>query len=158
MTGEFLASMYKTSGNVFKKAVDGIPKDEWFKRPGDESNHLMFIAGHLVTSRALVLKTLQVEWSAPWLALFSRGAKMVETEKYPDCEEILKAWDEVSEKLALSLSSVTPEFLAQPAPPRAPGYDGKIGGTIGFLAFHETYHVGQVGYLRKWLGHGQAVG
>jgi len=29
---------------------------------------------------------------------------------------------------------------------------------VAFLAFHETYHVGQVSYLRKWLGYGQSVG
>lgn len=25
-------------------------------------------------------------------------------------------------------------------------------------SFHETFHVGQMSYLRKWLGYGQAVG
>jgi len=31
--------------------------------------------------------------------------------------------------------------------------DGTTGGVINFLAFHETYHVGQLAYLRCWLGH-----
>jgi len=26
------------------------------------------------------------------------------------------------------------------------------------IADHETYHVGQVAYLREWLGYGQSVG
>jgi hypothetical protein len=29
---------------------------------------------------------------------------------------------------------------------------------VGFLAFHEAYHVGQAAYLRRWLGHDGPVG
>ena len=29
---------------------------------------------------------------------------------------------------------------------------GKVSGFIGVLAWHETYHVGQIAYLRSWLG------
>jgi hypothetical protein len=31
-------------------------------------------------------------------------------------------------------------------------------GAIVFLNYHETYHVGQMAYLRKWLGYSQLVG
>ena len=49
-------------------------------------------------------------------------------------------------------------MLAKPAPKGPPSFDGKISGLVAFLAFHEAYHVGQVTYLRKWLGYGQSVG
>jgi hypothetical protein len=39
-----------------------------------------------------------------------------------------------------------------------PSFDGKVSGLVAFLAFHETYHVGQVSYLKKWLGCVQTVG
>ena len=29
---------------------------------------------------------------------------------------------------------------------------------FGFMAFHETYHVGQTSYLRRWLGHEGVAG
>jgi hypothetical protein len=50
------------------------------------------------------------------------------------------------------------DVLAKAAPNAGFSFDGKIGGLIAFLAFHETYHVGQLSYLRKWLGYGQLVG
>jgi uncharacterized damage-inducible protein DinB len=48
--------------------------------------------------------------------------------------------------------------MAAPAPPPSPSFDGTIGGMVSFLAMHETYHVGQVVYLRRLLGHDRVVG
>ena len=33
-----------------------------------------------------------------------------------------------------------------------PDADGKLCGTVNFMALHETYHVGQAAYVRSWLG------
>ena len=76
--------------------------------------------------------------------------------EYPPAEEVRKAWADVSSELPKSLASASPELLEKPHD--KPTFDGKLGGFIAFLAFHETYHVGQVGYLRKWLGFGSLVG
>lgn len=151
-------SMFKANGSVFEKATAGIPHEKWLIQPGEDSNHLLFIAGHVVVHRAFVPKYLGVEWSAPWFSLFSRGAKRVAPELYPSASEIQKAWKEVSEKLMATLPEASPELLAQPVPKERPSLDGTVGGVIGLLCFHETYHVAQMGYLRKWLGFGTSVG
>jgi uncharacterized damage-inducible protein DinB len=117
----------------------------------------MWIAGHLVVHRALVPKMLGEEWSAPWEALFIRGTKLAAPEQYPEVKEITRAWDEVSGKLSSALASASEEALAQPAS-KGITLDGKISGKIAFLSLHESYHIGQMAYLRKWLGHGQTVG
>lgn len=153
-----IAGMFKTNTGIVKKAVEEISREHWFRRPGDDSNHLMWVAGHLIVSRQGVLKSLDTEWSFPWSSLFSRGAKLTTPEQYPGVEEIRNAWEDVSNRLLASLSSASAEVLAKPAPQGPPTFDGKISGLVAFLAFHETYHVGQVSYLRKWLGYGQSVG
>jgi len=48
--------------------------------------------------------------------------------------------------------------LSAPPPGKLPSFDGKISGSVAFLAFHETYHVGQAAYLRTWLGHEGVAG
>jgi uncharacterized damage-inducible protein DinB len=152
----FIDGMFKTNTDLVKKATEGIRPDEWFLKPGDDSNHLMWVAGHLVVSRGGALKALGSEWSTPWRSLFVRGAKPAPQDQYPGVEEIRKAWIEVSDKLAASLATVPADVLAKPHD--KPTFDGKVGGFVAFLAFHETYHVGQASYLRKWLGYGQIVG
>jgi len=70
---------------------------------------------------------------------------------------IMQTWEEVSGRLATSLAGAAPEALAQPVS-SGRTLDGKISGRIAFLSLHESYHVGQMAYLRKWLGFGQAAG
>lgn len=152
-----ISAIFKTNTDLFKKTIREVPPERWFVSPGNDSNHLMWIAGHVVVHRAKVLKLLGQEWSAPWEGLFARGAKLMDAEKYPGMEELVQAWDEVSGRLAPSLANASSEALAEPVA-KGITLDGKISGQIAFLALHETYHVGQMAYLRKWLGCGQAVG
>jgi len=66
---------------------------------------------------------------------------------------MLAAWHDAANKLSHALEAVTPEALAAPAPPGPPSPDGKLSGFVGVLAWHETYHLGQLAYLRGWLGY-----
>ncbi|HLI35407.1 MAG TPA: hypothetical protein VKW70_10205 [Terriglobia bacterium] len=70
----------------------------------------------------------------------------------------MSAWDDVSGKLTAALNSVSPEVLSRPAPQGIPSFDGRLGRTMAFFSIHESYHIRQMAYLRKWLGYGQVVG
>jgi uncharacterized damage-inducible protein DinB len=156
MDSVYIDGMFKTNTGLVKKATEGIPAEQWLLKPGDTSNHLLWIMGHLVWSRGNILRTLGSSWELSWAKQFSRGATCGDPSEYPPMEEIRKAWVDVSDQLATCLATVPAELLEKPHD--KPTYDGKVGGFVAFLAFHETYHVGQVAYLRKWLGHGQVVG
>jgi hypothetical protein len=153
-----IEGMFKMNTDIVTKGIAGILPEQWFLKPGVDSNHLMWVSGHLIVSRGSVLRSLGAEWAAPWSSLFGRGTKLVAPEEYPEVEEVRRAWDDVSGKLLASFVDSTAAVLAKPAPKGPPSFDGKISGLVAFLAFHETYHVGQVSYLRKWLGYGQSVG
>ncbi len=156
MDSVYIEGMYKTNTDLVTKATEVIPADQWLRKPGDGSNHLLWVMGHLVWARGNVVKTLGSPWSLDWAKPFARGAAGVDGAAYPSAEEVRKAWADVSSELPESLASASPELLDKPHD--KPTFDGKLGGFIAFLAFHETYHVGQVGYLRKWLGFGSLVG
>ena len=153
-----VAGMFKANTDIIDKALAGVSSEHWFKKPSDDSNHLMFVLGHLVVHRAHTLKTLGVDWDNPWIQLFSRGAEHVADAEYPSVDEMRAAWDQVSAELSATLKQPNAELLAQDAPKGPPSFDGKISGTVAFFAFHDTYHVGQVSYLRKWLGYGRTIG
>jgi hypothetical protein len=153
-----ITTMFQTNASLFEKATEGVRQDQWLATPGDASNHLTWIAGHVVVHRAKIPRLLGQEWSAPWEDLFSRGSKLVAPAEYPQPPEVRRAWAEVSQQLAAGLSTVSPEILARPVPKGTPTLDGTVGGTIGLLCLHETYHIGQLGYLRKLLGYGPTIG
>ena len=153
-----VAGMFKINTDIVNKAITDVSPEHWFRKPGDDSNHLMFVLGHLVVHRGHTLKFLGVDWANPWAELFARGVERVADKEYPSIDEMRAAWSEVSTGLSTALSQAPADVLGQEAPKFPPSFDGKISGTIAFFAFHDTYHVGQVSYLRKWLGFGQAVG
>jgi uncharacterized damage-inducible protein DinB len=154
----YVDGIFKTNTGLVKKATEDIHPDHWYLKPGDASNHLMWVTGHLIGSRGGVLKALGSEWSTPWGPLFARGAAHVPPEQYPRVDEIRNAWNDVSARISAALADAPAELLAKPAPDGRRSFDGKVGGVVAFLAYHETYHTGQVSYLRTWLGYGQTVG
>ena len=153
-----IGGMYKTNTDIVGKTISEVSDKHWFDKPGDDSNHLMWVLGHLVWSRWNVLKLLGQEYDIPAAQLFERGASVADQDQYPTVEAIKTAWAGVSAKLAATLADASVETLSKPAPKGPPTFDGKLSGVVAFLAFHETYHVGQVSYLKKWLGYGQTVG
>jgi uncharacterized damage-inducible protein DinB len=152
------AASYQQNAQILDKSFDGLTPEEWQARPNGSTNPMLWIAGHIVWSRATTLQFLGAPWSRPWLPLFARGAKLLEPSEYPTTEEVLAAWSEVKASLSSAMEGATEEALAAPGPEKIPSLDGKMSGLVGFLAFHETYHVGQAAYLRRYLGHGQVLG
>ena len=153
-----IAGMFKTNTEIVNKAIADVDPEHWFKTPGDDSNHLMWVMGHLVVHRGHTLKTLGVDWNNQWASLFARGTERLADTEYPSAEEMRAAWQEVSEHLSAALQQPSADVLAKDAPKGPPSFDGKTSGTVAFFAFHDTYHVGQISFLRKWLGYGKTVG
>jgi uncharacterized damage-inducible protein DinB len=158
MDFSIIARMFQANEQSFEKAIARIPEEQWLVQPSFNSNHLTWIAGHIVVMRAIVPRILGLDWSVPWEGLFQRGAQLVPEEQYPAPAEIQRAWREVSDKLSAALANLSAETLARPVPNQTHSLDGTLGGSIALLSLHETYHVGQACHLRKWLGYGRAVG
>lgn len=153
-----ISSLFHTNDQLFHRALDGINREQLLQRPHDGSNPLIWIAGHATTSRASLTKMVGETVVNPWAELFKRGAKIDSNVSYPEIQEIVSLWDGVTEKLMARLKLLTDDELSKPATFPVPTGDKTQRGAIVFLNYHETYHVGQMAYLRKWLGYSQLVG
>jgi DinB superfamily len=151
---------YGTNEYLLNNALSAITPEESLRQPGLKSNHAVWILGHLIYCRNSVLKFLGQSPTEPhtWLPLFNRGAKLVEASAYPAWSELLSVWQETIPILHKALEEAPEELLDQPAPQGIPSADKKMSGVFRFFAIHEAYHVGQLGYLDKWLGHDGPVG
>jgi DinB superfamily len=151
---------YNFNEYVLGKVLPAITPEESLRQPSEKSNHALWVFGHILYCRLSVLRFLGAEpdFHPEWLPLFNRGAKLVEASAYPAWNELVLAWNEITPTLHKTLDEVTEETLDQPAPQGIPSADKKISGVVRFFANHEAYHVGQLGYLDKWLGHDGPVG
>ena len=86
-------------------------------------------------------------------SLFAGGTPLPDDTSFPAPDEVADAWREMALRLETSLRTVSPATLTRPIPAGARSFDGTIGGMLAGAAFHEAYHVGQLGYLTRWLGH-----
>jgi len=153
-----ISGIFRANTEIVNRALDGVEPEHWLKQPGDDSNHLLWMLGHVVVHRGMVLKYLGVDWDNPWPTLFARGSERLDDASYPSTEEMRSAWQQVSEALAVSLKQPSADVLTQDAPNANFSFDGKVSGSVAFLALHDSYHAGQISYLRKWLGYGRTVG
>jgi hypothetical protein len=150
--------LFRASDQLFHRALEGIKREDLLRRPHDDSNPLIWIAGHAMTSRATLTKMIGELVENQWSDIFARGSKVDSATTYPEISEIVLLWDRVTEKLMARLELLGDEELAKPTSFPVPTGDKTKRGAIVFLNYHETYHIGQMAYLRKWLGYSQLVG
>ena len=152
------AGEFRRNTGFLEKLVEDITPEHWLSRPTDCTNHIAWIVGHVVWARQILITRVGGAWEQPGLDIFARSAKLEADLAYPASNALVAAWRESGDALNNTLGGLSAEALAAPAPPGPPSPDGKVSGFVGVLAWHETYHVGQISYLRSWLGYKGMMG
>ena len=153
-----VADQYKLNTKLFDKVLEGVKDNQQFTSPMEVANSVNWVAGHLVSSRYGVANMLGIEDKCPWGDMYDMGVDLKDSSEYPSLAEIKSAFKEISAKLESGLESAPESALTKEPPWQGPGMENSIRGTVAFMSFHESYHLGQLGYLRKLLGLDRAFG
>ena len=147
-----IAMIFGFSDFLILQALEGLTQEELWHPPTSSNNPLIWVAGHIVQTRATVLQMLGEEADTGWGQLFDRGAKLGNPKDYPSGVEVARAMREISPRLHAALASVQEEQLRRPASLPIPGLK-TLTDELAFYALHDAYHVGQLAYIRKGLGY-----
>ena len=147
-----VAEQFRITTNLFIKAMAGVSAEEAMRRPADRSNPLLWLAGHVTQFRSRLLILIGVPRDFPWPQIFDTGAKVGPASLYPEPEALVALWEEQSALLEERLAALSEAELAAPPGLKVPSTDATLRGAVGYFSLHEAYHVGQMGYVRKWLG------
>ncbi|HEX9106394.1 MAG TPA: DinB family protein, partial [Longimicrobiales bacterium] len=112
-------------------------------------NCVNWVFGHIVATRQFVLDLAGARpwWDEERHRTYSAGDDGAwSPERAMPLQALLVDYDRSQELLADALPRLTPDALA------APALLGTVGETLAFLQFHEGYHAGQLGILRRLLG------
>ena len=153
-----LAFILATNDSLVERSFQGVPDGDLWKRPLPQSNPMLWIFGHMVNTRAQLAKSLGEQIDPGWGDAFSRGAELEDAAGYPSHERIAEAARDVNARLYATLNGLTEADLAKPATRAFTPAVLTIGDQIAFLTMHDTYHVGQLAYVRKALGLPGVVG
>jgi hypothetical protein len=150
--------LYSITTGLVEKAVRDFSDDEAMQRVEGNCNCMLWLFAHLTAVRCSLAGMLGVHKDVGWQQYFRKGSKGDDFAKYPTMGEVRQVWQEITPVLVQALENASDEQLSAPAPRDFPVADKSVRGAILFLAFHESYHVGQMSYLRKCLGKDGLVG
>jgi hypothetical protein len=145
-----LKSIFDMNSRLFTNALEGVTDEQAAQRQSGHSNPLIWIATHTVWARYNTLMFLGKPAKNPYEGLFENFKPFNAADKYPTLENIKKEWATASDLLKQTLNSATEEQLAAESPLKSPIGDFTNGGTVAFLAQHESYDIGQMAYLKKF--------
>jgi hypothetical protein len=149
MNTENLAAMYTLDHQVLKMNLEGISHEESLVQPRPFGNCINWIMGHLVCQRNSILKMVGEEpiWGPEATEMYKRGAPPItDGAKALRFEQIMSDLDRSQELLIPALARLTEQQLA------VSDERGTLLDKLGFLQFHEAYHAGQIGLLRRLVG------
>jgi hypothetical protein len=154
-----LLFVFAANTALIVRAFEGVADDQLWHRATPQNNPPLWIAGHLVHVRAAVLRLLGDTVDTGWGDVFARGAALDDPAKYPGKADVLRVHEDVGKRIMARLRALTAEDLAREASagPKPPGVK-TVGDQLGFFALHDSYHVGQLGFIRKALGLSGLVG
>jgi uncharacterized damage-inducible protein DinB len=147
VTAELLLNQFQVSHSVLGRNLEGISHEESLNAPRDGGNSLNWVLGHLVSTRNLVLDLLgQPSVITPEQAAAYRG-EGGDPSRFLPLEELRVALERSQEAINSGFQKLSAEATKTPA------FGSTVGEMLAVLAFHESYHGGQIGILRRSLGH-----
>ena len=146
-----LASIYKVNTNLLLNSFKGVSEELALKRPNKRTNSMMFILLHTLDARYFMLKELGMKIKNPFAKYIDWANTIEDIKEYPKLKRALSDWKKIDTVLQEKLSRLTQKQIDKKTNMEFPGGNKAID-MIAFLAEHEAYHVGQLAFIRKFLG------
>ena len=146
-----LAELLRLNRRLFRACLQNIADEDAVARP-QGLNSMTFIFLHVVDARYNLAGLLGPALDSP-LADFADVTSIDEAGELPRLAELIEAWEAVSRVVTDRVAGLSKEAAALPSPDDFPIDDPTILGAVAFLVQHESYHLGQLGLLRRQLGY-----
>lgn len=138
---------------LFLNALEGVDDVLATSRPNGSTNHMAFVACHLVEARHYLAGVAGLETKSPFEDLLREAKGIEDVSTFPSVTEIRAAWQRVSEKLHRHFEKMNESGLERRTSHSFPIAQGEtLGGALTFLLQHDGFHVGQLALLRKYHG------
>jgi DinB superfamily len=143
--------IFNMNDRLFLSTLNGVSEEQANERITGHVNPIKWIAAHTVWARYNALMFLGASVENPYNDLFENFRAYDSSLKYPSLREIKEEWNKVSGLLKNAIQNVSEDHLNGDSPIKSPIGDFTNGGTIAFLAQHESYDIGQLGLLKKFF-------
>ena len=149
-----LARQFQFNHRLLQLFAGDLSPEDW-GRPASEQggNRPHWVLGHLAGARRGILRRLGEELpKADWEAPFARGAEPGSGADWAPVEELLTDFARSDERLAERLGALGADEAGAPWESGFPDGAETLEQGVRFLHFHECYHLGQLGLMRRLVG------
>jgi hypothetical protein len=146
------AMTYAMADRFLDALVGDFTDADW--QVADANGHTArWITGHLAVYRHQVAALLGAEPGAlPWEAAFVRGTSSADVPADLDPRLLVASFHASQAAMAGRWEAVGAADLARPYGRTLPDGTDTAGGAIRFMTWHEAYHLGQLGFMRRLAG------
>jgi uncharacterized damage-inducible protein DinB len=147
-----LHAILELNSDLLLNCLDGLSDGEALQRLPGGGNTVAFLAAHLTDTRHFLAHRLDRPLANPLSRYLAEASSIEDIVEWPSLAEQREWWRAVSRHLCDVVAARTAEELRRIGVHRFPMEDSTELGLIGFLVQHESYHIGQLGFLRRQLG------
>lgn len=146
---------------VLHTNLEGLGHEESLVQPEPGGNCLNWVVGHLVQTYEMLLPLLGQErvLEEGALSRYARGSEPItDPSEARPLDDLVAAWNEASKRVDRGLRGLTARDLEGPAP-RIAGVENEenLRSFLTATLFHQGYHAGQTGLLRRLAGEEGAI-
>ena len=158
---EVFRSNARTTHKVVRLNVEGLTQQDSLIQPAPAGNCLNWVMGHLVYVYDQLLPLLGQKPVAEPDAVkrYARGtAPLTNPSGALQLDDLMRSWDEASKRIDAGLTSLTLHALdahVSFSPSNNP--EETLRSLLATVFFHQAYHAGQTGILRRIAGKDGAI-
>src|SRR4051812_28030764 len=158
---EVLRNQARTTERVIQMNLEGITHEESLIQPEPAGNCVNWVVGHLtcVYNNVLPLLGQNPVVQKNVLKRYERGSAPIENaSEAVSLEELLSTMSEAVKRFDAGVSTLTSEQLDAPSA-FSPSNNPKetVRSLLATVSFHQAYHAGQTGTLRRLVGKKGAI-
>ena len=149
-----LARSFRFNERLLDVETEGFEPADWDSPAGERGgNAARWILAHVTLYRRRILRKLgEGVAEEPWEAVVDQGVKTAEVSTLPQPPELRARFVAAGEALGRRLSVLTAADVERESGDFHPDGGRTVADWVRFLYFHEGYHLGQVGLIRRLRG------
>jgi len=153
MTTEGLKLLFQYNHYAIGVNARDLTHEESLLEAHPGANSANWVLGHIVHNRHLILTLVGEKpvWSEQEGEPYKRGSQPIGRQSAKNYPDLLQAFDLSQQRLMAGLSRLPDEKLGKVSDKES------LGRKLAFLQFHEAYHAGQLGILRRVAGKPGAI-
>lgn len=148
-----VAEIFRLNTDLLLNCIADVSEAHAAERVLPGTNSIAFVAAHVVDARYFLAGLLGRAIPNPLARTLGHVTRIEEVDRLPGLAELRESWVSVSKHVEHGLATVSVGSLERPSPQKFPVQDASVLGGLAFLAQHESYHVGQISFIRKGLGY-----